>query len=121
MSTQNDSTRTFAASAACTQYRRVALGSDGTVSHADNTEAGIGIVQNDVSGASDPNGAVVRLPGTGSHLIAITASPVTAGDLLYAAADGYAAPTGTVALALLAGENTATNGTVIEAIPTFPS
>ena len=118
MSTQNDNSRTFPANAAMTQFRRVALSENGGVAHADNTVAGIGVIQRDAV-EGDTYGAVVRLRGAGSHKIAITAAPVTAGNLLYAAANGYAAPTGTVSLALEADENAGGNGAIIEAIPRF--
>jgi hypothetical protein len=118
MATQNDSSRTFPANVALSQFRRVTLSSNGGVGLADNTIAGVGIVQRDTV-ANDTYGAVVRLPGAGSNAVAITAAPVTAGNLLYAAANGYAAPTGTVSLGLRAAETTTVNGSVIEAIPSF--
>jgi hypothetical protein len=118
MATQNDSSRTFPANVALSQFRRVTLSSNGGVGLADNIIAGVGIVQRDTT-ADDPYGAIVRLSGAGSYAIAVTAAPVTAGNLLYAALNGYAAPTGTVSLGLRAAENTTVNGSVIEAIPSF--
>jgi hypothetical protein len=118
MAIQHDSSRTFPANAAMTQFRRVALSTNGGVSHADNTVAGVGVLQRDVT-ASDPYGAVVRLRGAGTYKVAITAAPVTAGDILYAAANGYSAPTGTVSLGLRAVESASANESVIEAIPVF--
>lgn len=118
MSVQHDNSRTFIANEAMTQFRRVLVHTDGGVKIAGNTVVGVGILQRDTV-QNDTYGAVVRFRGTGSFKIACTAAPVTAGDLLYAAANGMAAPTGTVSLTAFAAENLASNGGVIEAIPSF--
>lgn len=118
MSTQTDNTRTFPANTAVSQFLRVAISSNGGVDAASNVISGVGVLQRDVI-ANDTYGAIVRLPGAGSYKVAITAAPVTAGNLLYAALSGYCAPTGTVSLGFRAAENTAENGSIIEAVPSF--
>ena len=118
MATSHDNSRTFPSNAAMSQNRLVVLSSNGGVDLAGDDVAGIGILTRDTV-EGDTYGAVVRLPGAGTMPVAITATPVTAGDLLYAAATGYAAPTGSVSLGLRAAENSATDGSVIEAVPTF--
>lgn len=116
MAVQHDNTRTFPANAAITAFRRVAISTNGGVVAAGNTVAGIGVLQRDVA-EGDTYGAVVRLKGAGSFKVSVTAAPVTTGDVLYAAANGQVAPTGTVALNWRAAESASDDGAVIEAIP----
>jgi hypothetical protein len=116
MATQNNESRTFPSNAAITAFRRVVLSTNGGVGVADNTVAGVGVLQRDTV-ADDTYGAVVRLAGAGTFKIAITAAPVTVGNILYAAANGAVAPTGTVSLGWRAVESASANDAVIEAIP----
>lgn len=117
MATQNDHTRTFPANAAMSAFRLVALSSNGGVGVNPATSAGVGILQNDVI-QDDARGAVVRLPGAGSYKIAITGA-VTAGNLLYAAASGYAAATGTIGIGLRSVESASGDNSIVEATPVF--
>ena len=57
-------------------------------------------------------GVTVRLYGP-THWGAVTAAPVTAGNILYAAANGAVSPTGTVPVGV-ALQSTTANGDVIE-------
>lgn len=117
MATQNNDTRTFQANAAMSAYRLVAISSNGGVGLNPATKAGDGVLQEDVKDG-DAKGAVVRMPGAGSFKVAITGA-VTAGNLLFAEASGYAAASGTIAINLRAAESASGTNSVIEAIPVF--
>ena len=117
MATQSNFTRSFQTATAMSANRRVALstGTNYLSGYADNTVPGIGVLQEDVT-ANAYERPVVRLYGTGTTRISITAQPVTANTTLYAAANGQVAPTGTVTWGY-ALQGSTTNGDVIEAIP----
>lgn len=96
MATQNDFTRAFNSPlAAMSAFNRVQISANGAIFLADTAVRGIGVLQEDVQGASWEN-PDVRLWGTGTVQILATAGPVTAGNTLYLAAAGKVAPTGTI-------------------------
>lgn len=109
---QNDRSFTLRAAAAASAFRRVTINSSGQSAVADNTVKGVGVLQRDVS-AESFDSAVIRTWGAGTHAIAVTGAPITAGDLAYAAAGGLIAATGTVIVGR-AITGTTVNGTIIE-------
>jgi hypothetical protein len=109
---QSDNSFTVRAAAAASAFRRVTINSSGQAAIADNTVKGVGILQRDVS-ADAFDSAAVRTWGAGTHRIVATAAPITPGNIVYAAAGGLVAPTGTVVVGM-AITGTTVNGTLIE-------
>jgi hypothetical protein len=109
---QSDNTFTLRAAAAASAFRRASINSSGQAAVADNTVKGVGVLQRDVS-AESFDSATIRTWGAGTHAIAGTAGPITTGDLVYAAAGGLVAPTGTVIVGR-AVTGIMVNGTILE-------
>lgn len=94
---------------------RVVVSTNGGIDPAGNTVSGVGVVQRDVTADSWVT-APVRYFSAGSSLIQATGAPGTTGDILYAAASGRVAPTGTVVIGRAKGGFTV-NGVNVEVIP----
>lgn len=92
MSTQNDFSRSFPVGVAMSAYLRVSISAGGQITPAKLTEPGIGILQQDVQGASWEN-AKVRFYGTGSCIGLATGGLITIGTTLFAATSGYVTST----------------------------
>jgi hypothetical protein len=95
MSQQRNSPSSFVAGEALGQYRRVRLNNAGQVEYSDAADYGIGIVQNTV--ASGSHATVRSYEHGGSHQMVASAA-VVINKLVYAAADGKVAPTGTLVI-----------------------
>ena len=117
MATQTNDHGSFSVNAALSAGFRVALSSNGSVGLASNTVAGIGVTQADVT-ADSFSVVPVRFFTAGSARISVTGTPLTAGDIAYAAASGRVAPTGTVAVGIFR-ESASTNGVLVEVLPTL--
>jgi hypothetical protein len=109
---QSDNTFTLRAAAAASAFRRVTVNASGQSAVADNTVKGVGVLQRDVS-AETWDAATIRTWGAGTHAVAVTGAPITAGDLAYAAAGGLVAATGTVIVGRCI-TGTTVNSTIIE-------
>jgi hypothetical protein len=115
MATTNDFTRSFSVNAALSAFRRVAVSNNGSIDYANNGILGVGILQQDVTNDSFYTPSV-RFYSVGTYMCAVTSVPVTIGDTVYAAVNGYVSSTGTV----VAGRtltSASVNGTWIEVIP----
>lgn len=121
MATQNDYYRCFPVNAAMSANRRVALSTNGAIGYADANTLGIGILQEDVLGASYETPAV-RLFGTGTMRVGISAI-TTISDTLICTANGLVCPKGAVTNGITFGRSitgsTNTSGELIEAVPLF--
>ena len=115
MPTQVNDQDSFPVNAAMSANLRVAVSTNGGIDAAGNTVSGVGVLQRDVTADSWVNGPV-RFFSAGSVLIQATGAPGTAGDLLYAAAAGRVAPTGTVVIGRTKDSFTV-NGVNVEVIP----
>lgn len=92
MSTQNDFERSFPVGVAMSAYLRVAISANGQVTPAALKEPGIGVLQQDVQGASWEN-AKVRFYGTGSCVMLATGGLITVGTTMFGATGGYVTST----------------------------
>jgi hypothetical protein len=117
VNTQNQSGfKTFTATAVALEaFVRVTIDSNGLISAAGESDAGIGVTQEAI--AASGTGTVKLWTAPGTFLIQ-TAAAVTVGAVLYAAAAGEVDDTGTYRLPLVAGEIAATaQGDMIECLP----
>lgn len=119
MSTLNTSGfKAYNNTAALSAYRRVTVSSVGVYAYANNTVVGDGVLQEDTSTA-DPIKTIRLFCAPGTYLLSVTAAPITAGDTVYAAANGQGSSTGTVILGKIAFDEggITENGAVVEIIP----
>lgn len=114
MSTNANSPLSFKANSALSAFRLVALSSNGYVGLAAATDRPVGVNQFDISSDTFATASVESTRGS-IVAIAATAVPVTAGNLVYAAADGRVAYTGTV-LVGIACEGTTVADTTISVV-----
>ena len=121
MATQNDFYRSFQVNAAMSANRRVAISNNGKIGYASATELGVGILQEDTSAGSYESPSV-RLYGTGTLRVAISAITTT-GDSLICAANGLVVPKGATTSAIMtfgtALSGAAASGQLIEAQQLF--
>jgi len=115
MATQTNDGGSFRVNAAMSAGSRVALSTNGYIGLASASVAGVGVLQADVTADSFVV-APVRFYGAGSARMLVTGCPLTAGDILYAAANGRVAPTGSIAIGI-ARESATTNGVIVEVLP----
>lgn len=92
MSTQNDFERSFPVGVAMSAYLRVGISNNGQITPASLLTPGIGVLQQDVQGASWEN-AKVRFYGTGSCIFLATGGLITIGTTVFAATGGYVTST----------------------------
>jgi len=96
----------------------VVLSTNGGVDVGGATTLPIGFTKADAA-AADYVG-VEFMAGPGTRKCQVTACPVTAGDVLYAAALGRVAATGTIVVGrLITGAAVGNNASVVEFIPSF--
>jgi len=115
MATQNDFSRSFTVNAAMSAFARVAISSNGSIGLAGAGVVGVGVLQEDTTANSYEN-PKVRLYGAGTCRIAVTAVPVTIGDVMFCVTNGLVANTGgTVSFGYALG-SAATNGQIIEVV-----
>lgn len=93
-------------------YRRVALNSDGTVSHAGAGVKGIGTVHAVRDGL-----ATVQLWNQGTHILTVGTGGMSAGSTAYAAADGTVAPTAVTPIVCATAVESGSQGDEIEFVP----
>lgn len=109
------STRTFTASAALSQWRRVRLNSSLELAYASASDLdALGVLRDPVLAASAP--AVVHLFSAEGTVKVVASEAITAGAACYAAANGKVAATGTVIVGEPLEAATA-DGDVIEILP----
>lgn len=120
MATQNDQTRSFAVNAAMSAYRVVAVSSNGSIDYAAVDRRGVGILQEDTTANSYERPAV-RLYGAGTFRVAVTGTPLTAGNAMVVVTSGYVSVTnglvgntGVVIGTLLESAGPGTNGSIRE-------
>ena len=120
MATQNNETRSFAVNAAMSAYRVVAVSSNGSIDLAAVDRRGVGILQEDTTANSyeRPN---VRLYGTGTFRVAVTGTPLTAGNTMVVVTNGFVSVTnglvgntGVIIGILLESAAASTNGSIRE-------
>jgi hypothetical protein len=116
MTTQNETGfKTFQATAAAIEeFVRVTLDSNGLISKAAATDPGIGITQEYV--AASGYGTVKLFTAPGSFMCQ-TASAVTRGAVMYAAANGEVDDSGTYRIPYVAGQAATAQGDIIELVP----
>jgi hypothetical protein len=114
MATQYDGDGSFLANADVSAFRAVAISDNRGVGLNPNNAAPIGFTQQDA--ASGAYVAVKFFAGPGTQKCAVTAAPVTVGNTLYAAANGFVAPTGTVTVGRSL-TTAADNASIIELVP----
>ena len=113
MATQNDFSRSFTVNAAMSAFARVAVSNNKSIGLAAIGVVGVGVLQEDCTSGAYEN-PKVRLYGNGTVKIAVTAVPVTAGDVLFCVTNGLVANTGGTVSFGYALENAATNGQIVE-------
>ena len=113
MTIQSNSPRTFEAGEDMDAFLRVVISADGTVMLADAVDYGIGVTQKD---SDDGESVAVRLDGHGGTSKMTASAAISAGDLVYAAASGKIAATGTKLIGT-AIDAASGNGSVIEVLP----
>ena len=113
MSTQYNGAGSFLANADVSAFRAVAISDNRGVGLNGTGAAPIGFTQQDT--ASGGYVAVKFFSGPGTVKCAITVVPVTIGSTLFAAANGFVAPTGTVTVGRSLTAATV-NGAIIELI-----
>lgn len=120
MSQQVDSnTKAFPASAAITQFARVKLASDGTISTAVLADVEIGIAQTPAFAANDM--VTVKLRTAAGTQKAIAAAAITAGAGVWSAAAGKVSVSATGAYRVgTALESATANNDIIEIVYTTP-
>lgn len=124
MSGQNNFSDTFQVNAAMSRGRVVALSTNAKIGLAacDATNA-VGVLQEDVTDNAYEN-APVRLLGTGTVMVAVTGTPLTAGDIMVIVTNGFvsvtngrAGDTGMKIGILKESAAVSTNGQLREVIP----
>ena len=114
MSTQFNGSGSFAANSAISAFRAVAISSNRGVGLNPNNATPIGFTQQDV--ASGDYVAVKFFSGPGTQKCAVTVTPVTVGDSLFAGASGFVSTTGTVTVGRSL-TTTSTDGGIIKIEP----
>lgn len=101
-------------------YRVVDVGTAGTINYAAVDKRGIGVLQEDTTAETYERPAV-RLYGTGTFRVAVTGTPLTAGDAMVVVTSGYVSVTnglvgntGVVIGKLLESAGPGTNGSIRE-------
>lgn len=120
MATQNDFSRSFPVNSAMSHGYRVSVSSNGAIGLSTATDYGVGVLQQDAQGASFES-PKVRFYYTGSSDIAVTAVtayPITPGSIVFLAAGGMVAQTGSLTFGV-ALESPVENGDLIEVVPNF--
>lgn len=120
MATQNNELKSFAVNEAMSAFRLVAVSSNGSIGYAAVDARAVGVLQEDVSNDSFERGPV-RLWGTGTFRVAVTGTPLTAGNTMVVVTSGYVSVTnglvgntGYVVGVLLESAAASTNGSVRE-------
>jgi hypothetical protein len=120
MATQNNQTRSFPVNAAMSAYRVVAVSSNGSIGLAAVDVRGVGILQEDTT-ANSYERPCVRLYGTGTFRVAVTGTPLTAGNAMVVVTNGQVSVTnglvgntGVVIGILLESAALGTNGSIRE-------
>lgn len=108
MATQNDSVRSFAVNAAMSAYRIVAVSSNGSIGLNAVDVRGIGVLEEDTT-ANSYERPRVRLWGAGTYRVAVTGTPLTAGNVMVAVTNGFVSVTNG-----LAGNSGVTVGILLE-------
>ena len=122
MAVQHDFSRSFQVNAAMSAGRVVAISNNGKIGLAAINTRGVGVLQEDTTAEAYEN-PKVRLYGTGTVRVAVTGTPLTAGDTLYTVTNGLVAGTnGSIGTAqifgtLLETTGASANGTLAEALP----
>jgi hypothetical protein len=111
MATSFPSPLAFKANTALSAFALVALSSNGSIGVAGATDTPVGVNAFDISADSFQTANVWSARGS-TYPILVTGAPITAGNLVYAAAAGAVAATGTV-LVGIANETVTVNGTSI--------
>jgi acetyltransferase-like isoleucine patch superfamily enzyme len=111
MSTQFNGPGSFLANAAVSAFRAVALSDNRGIGLNPNNAIPFGFTQQDKT--SGDFVTVKFFNDAGTQKCALTAAPVTIGDVLFAAANGAVAPTGTVTIGRSL-TTAATNGSIVE-------
>lgn len=114
MSTQFNGAGSFAANSAISAFRAVALSSNRGVGLNPTTAHPSGFTQQDVD--SGDYVAVKFFTGPGTQKCAVTVTPVTVGNTLFAGANGFVSTTGTVTVGRSL-TTTSTDGGIIELEP----
>ncbi len=126
MATQNNFTRSFQTNDAASRGMVAAISPNGKVSVAlcDSATA-IGIFQEDTTSGAYEN-PVIRLPGTGTVMVSVTGTPLTAGDLMVivtggqvSVTNGRAGNSGVAIGLLIESAGPSTNGTLREVAMRF--
>ena len=121
---QNNFSRSFQVAAAMSRGRVVAVQTTGKIDLAacDETKA-VGVLQEDVTAGAYEN-APVRFLGTGSVMVAVTGTPLTAGDIMVLCTNGFvsvtngrAGDTGVKIGVLLESVAASNNGVLAEVLP----
>lgn len=115
MSTQSNEGITLVAASALSAYTRVYVDSSGQAALAGADNQDIGVVQEDVASGGN---APIRLWGAGSMFIK-TSSAITAGGMVYPAANGTVSGSKDDNQIGLAAQAATASGDVIEIIPTL--
>ena len=92
MATANNLTRTFPVTVAMSKGTVVQLHTDGNIRPNPINQFGIGVLLDDCTANAYENPAV-RLWGAGTIPVAVTGTPLTAGNLVYAVTNGQVAGT----------------------------
>lgn len=116
MATYQGTPGSFVANAALSVARAVALSNNRGVGLATNVAAPVGFTLGEV--ASGDYAAIRFFSGPGTHRCIVTGAPITVGDTVYAATNGYVSSTGTVALGKTLTTSTV-NDAIIEFTPTY--
>lgn len=120
MATQNNQSRSFAVNAAMSAFRVVAVSSNGSIGLAAVDVRGVGILQEDTT-ANSYERPEVRLYGAGTFRVAVTGTPLTAGNTMVVVTNGFVSVTnglagnsGVVIGTLLESAGVGTNGSIRE-------
>lgn len=106
--------RTYVANQAISAYRAVVISTNGGVTYAGNAAIPDGVAI--IDGASGDYIPVRGIYTTGTLKCAVTSTPVTVGDTLYAGASGFISTTGTITVGKSL-TTTTSSGSIIEFIP----
>lgn len=112
MTVQSDSPKSFVAGEALTAFMRVKL-SGRNAWLADASDYGVGVTQEI---AAITNNVDVRMYNHGGTLKMVASAAITAGDLVYAAASGKIAATGTLVIGTALDTATG-DASIIEVLP----
>jgi hypothetical protein len=113
MATQFEGAGSFLANSAISAFRGVTLSTNRGIGASATAVVPLGITQQDADSGNMV--AVKFLHDSGTYRISITGCPVTAGDVIFAGANGQATRTGGTVTIGRALESASTNGSIIEA------